>query len=174
MQTANEQEAKHNSTQNPVESLNEGNVTSCSGDDEFNAQVWEPPEAEDPEDDLEDSVACNDEDDDEFGDGRKWCKPSSFSCCRDEGNRSYTFKQEKQKAMEEVENGKFKVIVSQLLKTASVANMLNDCESWVDIVSVLSWEAASFFKPDAVDGKGMDVDGYVKVKCIATGSNNER
>ncbi|KAG8633375.1 hypothetical protein MANES_18G097800v8 [Manihot esculenta] len=173
MQTANEQEAKHNSTQNPVESLNEGNVTSCSGDDEINAQIWEPPEAEDPEDDLEDSVACNDDDDDEFGDGMKWCKPSSFSCCRDEGNRSYTFKQEKQKAMEEVANGKFKVIVSQLLKTASVANMLNDCESWVDIVSVLSWEAASFFKPDAVDGKGMDVDGYVKVKCIATGSNNE-
>ncbi|XP_021662887.2 putative 1-phosphatidylinositol-3-phosphate 5-kinase FAB1D isoform X2 [Hevea brasiliensis] len=170
METADGQEAKDNSSQNLVESLNEGNQTSCSGDDEINAQVWEPPEAEDAEDELESTVACND---DEFGDGTKWGKPSSLSCCRDEGTGSYGFKDEKQKEMEEVANGKFKVIVNQLLKTASVASMVKDCESWVDIVSVLSWEAASFFKPDAIDGKGMDPDGNVKVKCIATGSRNE-
>ncbi|KAF2297477.1 hypothetical protein GH714_024131 [Hevea brasiliensis] len=115
METADGQEAKDNSSQNLVESLNEGNQTSCSGDDEINAQVWEPPEAEDAEDELESTVACND---DEFGDGTKWGKPSSLSCCRDEGTGSYGFKDEKQKEMEEVANGKFKVIVSQLLKTA--------------------------------------------------------
>ncbi|KAJ9146033.1 hypothetical protein P3X46_028352 [Hevea brasiliensis] len=174
METANGQETKDNSSQNPVESLNEGNEAFCYGDDEINAQVWDPPEAEDPEDDLEGSVACNDDDDDdECGDGTKWGKPSSLSCCTDEGSGSYRFKEEKQKAMEEVANGKFKAIVRQLLKTASVGTMVKDFESWVDIVSVLSWEAASFLKPDAIDGKGMDPDGYVKVKCIATGSRNE-
>ncbi|KAF2297462.1 hypothetical protein GH714_023871 [Hevea brasiliensis] len=135
METTDGQEAKDNSSQNLVESLNEGNQTSCSGDDEINAQVWEPPEAEDAEDELESTVACND---DEFGDGTKWGKPSSLSCCRDEGTGSYGFKDEKQKEMEEVANGKFKVI------------------------------------PDAIDGKGMDPVGNVKVKCIATGSRNER
>jgi 1-phosphatidylinositol-3-phosphate 5-kinase len=44
----------------------------------------------------------------------------------------------------------------------------------VDIVAYLSWEAASFLKPEAIDRKAMDPDGYVKVKCIATGSRSER
>ncbi|KAG8660738.1 hypothetical protein MANES_02G188400v8 [Manihot esculenta] len=176
MQTANGQETqepKDNSLQNPVESFDEGSGASCSGGDEINAQVWDPPEAEDPEDDLEDSVARNDDDDDECGDGTKWGKPSSLSCCRDEESGSFRFKEDKQKTMEEVANGKFKAIVRQLLKNANVATMVKDFESWVDIVSVLSWEAASFLKPDAIDGKRMDPDGYVKVKCIATGSRNE-
>ncbi|KDP34673.1 hypothetical protein JCGZ_11021 [Jatropha curcas] len=172
MHTVNGQETKDNSTQSPVESFNVGNEISSPGDDEVDAQVWEPPEAEDPEDDLEGSVACND-DDDECGDGTKWGKPSSLSCCRDQGSGSYKFREEKQKAMEEAVNGKFKAIVSQLLKTVGVASMGNDCESWVDIVSLLAWEAASFLKPDAIDGKGMDPNGYVKVKCIATGSRSE-
>lgn len=100
MQTANGQETqepKDNSLQNPVESFDEGSGASCSGGDEINAQVWDPPEAEDPEDDLEDSVARNDDDDDECGDGTKWGKPSSLSCCRDEESGSFRFKEDKQK-----------------------------------------------------------------------------
>lgn len=142
-------------------------------DDLMDAKIWEPPESEDPEDDLESSVAYNDDDDDECGDGVNWGNPSSFSHSNDEGCGNYRFKEEKQRAMEEVINGKFKAIVSQLLKSAGVASPVEDGENWVDIVTSLSWEAASFLKLDGIDGKPMDPDGYVKVKCIATGSRSQ-
>ncbi|XP_065847316.1 putative 1-phosphatidylinositol-3-phosphate 5-kinase FAB1D isoform X2 [Euphorbia lathyris] len=163
-------ETRDKSSQDSAESLNDRNELSCLSHDEMDSQFWEPPESEDPEDDLEGSVAFDDEDDD-YGDGTEWGKPSSLSCSRDEGRGSYRFNEEKRKAMEEVAHGKFKFIVSQLLKTADVFSMGKDCESWVDIVSSLSWDAASFLKP--TDGKGMDLDGYVKVKCIASGSRHD-
>lgn len=144
------------------------------GDDEIDAQIWEPPEAEDPEDDFEGSVGFNDDDDEECGDGTQWGKPSSLSSVKDDASESYKFKEEKQKAIEEVINAKFKTVVSQLLKTAGVATE-KDTECWVDVITSLSLEAASFLKPDAIiDGKAMGPDAYVKVKCIATGSRSER
>ncbi|KAL4651637.1 hypothetical protein ACB092_01G174800 [Castanea dentata] len=147
-----------------------GNRGKASNDDQLDAEIWEPPEAEDPEDDMEGSMAYNDDDDDECGDGTDWGKPCSLSRFRDEGSGSYKFKVEKQRAMEEVTNGKFKALVFHLLKSVGVASSGEHGESWVDIVTSLSWEAASFLKPDANDGKPMDPDGYVKVKCVATGS----
>lgn len=140
---------------------------------EMDTQVWEAPEPEDPEDDLEGTVAYDD-DDDECGDGIKWGKPSSLSLVKDDGNGCYRFKEEKQRAMEEVINGKFKAIVSQLLKSVGVASSMSDGDSWVDIVASLSWEAALFLKPDAIDGKAVGPDVYVKVKCIATGTRSQR
>lgn len=172
MENINGQEAKDNGLENSA--LNGGNEISCSGDDEMDAGVWELPEAEDLEDDLHGSVAFNDDDDEECGDGTTWGKPSSLSWCGDEGSWSHRFKDEKQKAMEEVINGKFKAIVSHFLKTAGVVSLGKGGESWVDIVTSLSWEAASLLKPDAIDGKAMDLDGYVKVKCVAAGSRSER
>ncbi|CBI38138.3 unnamed protein product, partial [Vitis vinifera] len=143
--------------------------TDISYDNEKDAIIWEPPE---PEDDMECSMA-NSDDDDEFGDGTKWGEPSSLCSFGEEGSGSYKFRDEKQKAMEEVINGKFKTLVNQLLKSVGVASSGKDGESWVDIVTSLSWEAASFVKPDAIEGKAMDPDGYVKVKCIAAGSRNQ-
>lgn len=141
--------------------------------EQADANIWEPPEAEDPEDDIEGSVAYDDDDDDECGDGTKWGKPSSLSDVRDEGSGKYKFKEKKQRAMEAVMSGKFKAIVNQLLKSVGVAASEKDGESWVDIVTSLSWEAASSLKPDAVD-KAMDPNSYIKVKCIATGSRSQR
>ncbi|WCJ44084.1 1-phosphatidylinositol-3-phosphate 5-kinase FAB1B [Euphorbia peplus] len=164
------QETRDNSSQNSAESLSDRNELSCSSRDEMDSQVWEPPESEDPEDDLVGSVAFDDEDDD-YGDGTEWGKPTSLSCSKDEVSRNHRFNEEKRKAMEEVAHGKFKSAVRQLLKTSEVFSMGKDRESWVDIVSSLSWDAASFFKP--TDGKGMNLDGYVKVKCIATGSRSD-
>ncbi|KAM5562076.1 putative 1-phosphatidylinositol-3-phosphate 5-kinase FAB1D [Rosa sericea] len=143
---------------------------SNSSEVEMDHWIWDPPEPDDPEDDVEGSVAFNDDDDDECGDGMKWGKPSSLSRSKDEGSGSYKFKEEKQRAMEAVINGKFKALVSQLLTSVGVVGSSGeDGESWVDIITSLSWEAASFLKPDAVVSKAMDPDGYVKVKCIATG-----
>ncbi|CAK9180973.1 unnamed protein product [Ilex paraguariensis] len=144
-----------------------------SYNDETDSRFWLPPEPEDQEDDIEDSVANYDDDDDECGDGMNWGKPSSFSSFGEEGSGNYRFKEGKQKAMNEVMNGKFKDLVGQLLKTVGLASTGKDGEPWVDIVTSLSWEAALFVKPDASEGKAMDPDGYVKVKCIATGTRSQ-
>ncbi|KAJ8760552.1 hypothetical protein K2173_015219 [Erythroxylum novogranatense] len=170
-QTANNEETDNHCSENTV-GLNELNEISCSVGNENEDWLWYPPEPEDPNDDLEGSFGCND-DDDNYGDGIKWGKPGSLSCYGDEGSGSNRFRVKKEKAMQEVVNGKFKAIVNQLLKTEGIASLLNDGENWADIVTSLSWQAASFLKPDAINGKAMDPDGYVKVKCIATGSRNE-
>ncbi|XP_038697035.1 putative 1-phosphatidylinositol-3-phosphate 5-kinase FAB1D [Tripterygium wilfordii] len=142
-------------------------------DDELGARIWETPEAEDPEDEMEGSVAYNDDDDDECGDGTKWGKPTSLSHFHDEGSGNYRFIEGKQKAMQEVIDGKFKAHVGQLLKSVGYVHSGKDSESWVDIVTSLSWEAAAFLKHDVLDSKTMDPDGYVKVKCIATGARSQ-
>ncbi|KAL9144756.1 hypothetical protein ABFS82_14G316700 [Erythranthe guttata] len=80
------------------------------------------------------------------------------------------FKEEKLKrAMNNIRNEKFTGLVSQLVKSAGVNSSGNSDENWVDIVTSLSWEAANFVKLDTNEMKAMDCDGYVKVKCIATG-----
>ncbi|XP_048424756.1 putative 1-phosphatidylinositol-3-phosphate 5-kinase FAB1D isoform X2 [Pyrus x bretschneideri] len=172
MQTSDDHEAKGNVNAN-IGSYSDGTENSNSFEDDTNAEIWEPPEPDDPEDDMEGSVAFNDDDEEECGDGMKWGKPSSLSHYRDEGSGIYRFKEEKQRAMEAVINGKFKALISQLLKSVGVASLGEGGESWVDIIASLSWEAASFLKPDAVVGKAMDPDGYVKVKCIATGVRSQ-
>ncbi|XWS21867.1 hypothetical protein CRYUN_Cryun30bG0092600 [Craigia yunnanensis] len=170
IEASNDQEEKENVGENSPRTFDKESGACQSVNSEMDTQIWEPPEPEDPDDDLEGTVAYDDDDDDECGDGIKWGKPSSLSHIKDEGNVSYMFKEEKQRAMEEVVNGKFRAIVSQLLKSVGVASSVNDGDSWVDVVTSLSWEAALFLKPDAIDGKAMGLDGYVKVKCIATGS----
>ncbi|KAK6938481.1 Chaperonin Cpn60/GroEL/TCP-1 family [Dillenia turbinata] len=167
--SGNGQEARH-SCDESIGIPTEGNDTSSF--DEMDANVWEPPEPEDMEDDVSSSVACND--DDECSDGTKWGKPSSWSAFDDdESSGSYKFKEEKRRAMEEVKNGEFKSLVRQLLKSVGVTLSGENKENWLDIVTCLSWEAASFVKPDAIEGKAMDPEGWVKVKCIATGSRSQ-
>ncbi|OWM67684.1 hypothetical protein CDL15_Pgr019185 [Punica granatum] len=135
--------------------------------------MWDPPEPEDVEDDVEGSMTYDDDDDEGCGDGMNWGKPSSLSTSTDEGSGSYWFKEQKQRALQEVVNGKFRALVTQLLRSIGIASSTEDGESWVDIITSLSWEAASFLRPDAVDGKGMGLDGHVKVKCIATGTRSQ-
>ncbi|KAK3030299.1 hypothetical protein RJ639_038392, partial [Escallonia herrerae] len=152
-------------------STEEKSGTFDTGNDEVDVKFWLPPEPEDRGYDMEGSVANIDDDDDEFGDGLKWGKPSSLSSFGDEG--SGWFEEEKEKALHEVKNGKFKALVGQLLTSVGVGASEIDGNNWVDIVTSLSWEAASFVKPDAVEGKSMDADGHVKIKCIATGSRQQ-
>ncbi|TYI28833.1 hypothetical protein ES332_A05G272300v1 [Gossypium tomentosum] len=173
-QTSNEQQAKENVVENSARAFVKESGVSQVISGERDNQIWEPPEPEDPEDDLENSLAYDDDDDedDECGDGTKWGKPSSLSHT-DVSNGRYRFKEEKERAIKEVIDGKFKAIVSQLLKSVGVACSVSDSDSWVDIVTSLSLEAALFLKPDAIDGNAMGPDGYVKVKCIATGSRSQ-
>lgn len=138
-------------------------------------EFWLPPETEDQENDMEGSVAnYDDDDDDECDDGTKWGKPSSLSSFGVQGSGNYRYKEEKQKALDEVMNRKFRALVDHLLKSTGVASSDKDGDNWVDIVTSLSWEAALFVKPNTGEGKAMDPDGYVKVKCVATGCRSER
>lgn len=159
-------------------------------------EIWDPPEPENAEDDQESvkgmatldddadydneednnensmAVATLDDDKDEStnGNGIELAKPSSLSSSKEGVPCSHRFEDEREKAMKEVMNGKFKNLVSQLLKKFGVYNCDNKNESWVDIVTQLAWQAASFVKPDTTESKTMDPTSYVKVKCIATGS----
>ncbi|KAG9444094.1 hypothetical protein H6P81_015434 [Aristolochia fimbriata] len=144
-------------------SLQHGSDLSQPFDIETKAQIWVPPEAEDKEDDLESSVAHND-DDDEYGDGIKWGLSSSLSCCSEENKSNHSFKEERQKVIAEVITRHFRSVVSQLLHSLGVG------EIWTEIVASLSWEAARLIKPDANEGINMDPTRYLKVKCIASGS----
>lgn len=147
-------------------------VTSSLSNDEGNSEFWLPPEPEDWEDDVIGRVASYDDDDDECGDA--WARPSSLSSLEEEVSGSYRFKEEKLKAMNGIKNGKFMALVSQLLKSVGVESNGDRSENWVEIVTSLSWEAAVFVKPNSHEGKAMDPDGYVKIKCIATGLRSQR
>ncbi|KAG1342572.1 hypothetical protein COCNU_05G008010 [Cocos nucifera] len=49
----------------------------------------------------------------------------------------------------------------------------NDKGGWLEIITSLSWEAATLLKPDTSKGGGMDPGGHVKVKCLACGNRSE-
>ncbi|KAK7270391.1 hypothetical protein RIF29_23490 [Crotalaria pallida] len=167
------EETKAGGSENPTAfSVEE---TECSLPDDLDIQTWEPPDPENPQDDMENSVTCNDDDDDEDeGIAIAYLgEATSMNSSEDVVSRNYRFKEEKQRAMEEVMNGKFKGFVGQLLKSVGVSSSDEGDKSWVDIVTSLSWEAVSFLKPDAIGGNAMNPDGYVKVKCIAAGSRSQ-
>ncbi|KAK7343793.1 hypothetical protein VNO77_12828 [Canavalia gladiata] len=164
-------DAKAAGSEDPTASYAE--ETEYSLPDDLDIQTWEPPEPENPQDDMDNSVTCNDDDEDQGLGIANWGEPTSMSSSEDELSGSYRFKEEKQRAMEKVMNGKFKALVGQLLKSVGVPSSDEGDKSWVDIVTSLSWEAASFLKPDAIGGNAMNPDGYVKVKCIAAGSPSQ-
>lgn len=153
------------------EPLEEVNEPSRAFDDED--KIWAPPDAAYEDNNTDHSLFALDDDDEcADSDGTEWAKPSSLNGDEDVSD-SYRFKEEKQKAMEEVMNGKFKDLVSQLLKKKGVDNFDGKEGSWIDIVTLLAWQAALYVKPDATKAKAMDPAGYVKIKCIETGSPTE-
>ncbi|KAI4344664.1 hypothetical protein L6164_011863 [Bauhinia variegata] len=149
-------------------------------DFENNGLLWLPPEPEDEEDDRE-SVPFDDrepvpfdEDDDEGATG-EWAylrssKSFGSSDCR---SRDKSIEEHK-KAMKNVVEGHFRALVAQLLQVENIPVCDEDGkESWLDIITALSWEAATLLKPDTSKGGGMDPGGYVKVKCIACGCRSK-
>ncbi|TQE08716.1 hypothetical protein C1H46_005700 [Malus baccata] len=79
--------------------------------------------------------------------------------------------EEHKKAMKNVVDGHFRALVAQLLQVENLPiGQEGGTEGWLEIITSLSWEAATLLKPDMSKGGGMDPGGYVKVKCIASGS----
>ncbi|PHU19672.1 putative 1-phosphatidylinositol-3-phosphate 5-kinase FAB1D [Capsicum chinense] len=168
------EQTRTDNSEDPKDSTNErydGDEAGTSCNDEFDSQFWLPPQPEDHDDDIEGSVA-NYDDDDECGDGQHWGRTASLISFGEEDFGGYKFKEERQKALQEVMNGKLKAFVSDHLKAVGVTPSMEEGENWVDVITSLSWEAASFVKPDAMEGKMNPID-YVKIKCISTGSRSQ-
>jgi 1-phosphatidylinositol-3-phosphate 5-kinase len=127
-------------------------------DFENNGLLWLPPEPED------EGITG------EWGYLRSSSSFGSGECrSRDKSSEDH------RKAMKNVVEGHFRALVAQLLQVENLTICDEDGEkSWLDIITALSWEAATLLKPDMSRGGGMDPGGYVKVKCIACGHRNER
>lgn len=142
-------------------------------DFENNALLWLPPEPEDEEDERE-AVLFDDDDDDGATGEWGYLRPSNSFGSGEYRTRDKS-SEEHRKAMKNVVGGHFRALVAQLLQVENLAVGDGDeKESWLDIITSLSWEAATLLKPDTSTGGGMDPGGYVKVKCIACGRRSER
>ncbi|KAM7253601.1 hypothetical protein ACFE04_021755 [Oxalis oulophora] len=139
-------------------------------DFENNGVLWLPPEPEDEEDDKEADL-FDDDDDDGDATGEWGYLRSAGSFGSGEHRNRDKSSEEHKSVMKNVVDGHFRALVAQLLQ---VENLLvgdeYDEESWLEIITTLSWEAATLLKPDTSTGGGMDPGGYVKVKCIASGN----
>lgn len=143
-------------------------------DFENNGLLWLPPEPEDEEDERE--AGLFDDDDDGEGATGDWgyLRPSNSFGKGDYRSRDKSG-EEHRKAMKNVVEGHFRALVVQLLQVENLTlGGEDDKESWLEIITSLSWEAATLLKPDTSKGGGMDPGGYVKVKCIACGRRSER
>lgn len=143
-------------------------------DFENNGLLWLPPEPEDEEDDRE-AAPFDDEDEDEGSTGEWGYLRSSNSFGSGESRNRDKSIEDSRKAMKNVVEGHFRALIAQLLQSEelSICDEENK-ERWLDIITTLSWEAATLLKPDMSGAGGMDPGGYVKVKCIACGHPKER
>ncbi|KAL9235524.1 hypothetical protein vseg_010275 [Gypsophila vaccaria] len=142
-------------------------------DFENNGLLWLPPEPENEEDDRESGLFDDDEDGDAMGEWGQLRSSSSFGSNSDRGkDRSGG---EQKNVVKNIVDGHFRALVSQLLQVENIPVTDDDDvrESWLEIITALSWEAATLLKPDTSRGGGMDPGGYVKVKCLASGSPSE-
>ncbi|XP_050368282.1 1-phosphatidylinositol-3-phosphate 5-kinase FAB1A [Argentina anserina] len=150
-------------------------------DFENNGLLWLPPEPEDEEDERDADLFDDDEDNEGGGSGGgggstgEWgYLHSSNSFAGGEGRTREKSIEEHRKAMKNVVEGHFRALVSQLLHVENLPLIdENYKETWLDIITTLSWEAATLLKPDMSKGGGMDPGGYVKIKCIACGNRSE-
>ena len=142
-------------------------------DFENNGLLWLPPEPENEDDDREAGFY---DDDDDGGATEEWgCLQTSASFGSGQQRGRERSVEEQKAAMKNIVDGHFRALVSQLLQVEDIpVSDDNVLDSWLEIITGLSWEAATLLKPDTSRGGGMDPGGYVKVKCIATGGRSER
>ncbi|KAI5336634.1 hypothetical protein L3X38_015902 [Prunus dulcis] len=146
-----------------------GDVDAEPVDFENNGLLWLPPEPEDEEDERETVLVDDDDDGDATGEWGRLRASSSFGS-GEYRNRDRSGEEHK-RAMKNVVDGHFRALVAQLLQVENLPiGQEGESEGWLEIITSLSWEAATLLKPDMSKGGGMDPGGYVKVKCIASGS----
>ncbi|XP_051135010.1 1-phosphatidylinositol-3-phosphate 5-kinase FAB1B-like isoform X2 [Andrographis paniculata] len=141
-------------------------------DFENDGLLWLPPEPEEEDDEKE--ALLFEGDDDTYAAGHWGYLRNSSSFGSGESRNRDRSNEEHKRVMKTVVDGHFRGLVAQLLQ---VENLLgedeNDQESWLEIITALSWEAATLLKPDTSKSGQMDPGGYVKVKCLASGLRSE-
>lgn len=142
-------------------------------DFENNGHIWFPPPPEDDNDEAEHNYFDYDDDDDVVGvSGGVF---SSTASLPDLLSAKESQNQEQGKPLRSAIQSHFRALVSQLLQDEGIkVGKEYGSQDWLDIVSNLAWQAANFVKPDTSKGGSMDPGDYVKIKCIASGSPNER
>jgi len=163
----------------PVEQMN-GSITDSGGEGsktqnpvDFGANIWCPPPPEDEDDDIESRLFGFDDEDDNVGDS-SGLLPGSFRTNKITGVDDITNMVQKE-GLKSAVLGHFRALVAQLLKAEGVDLGNEDGpKNWLDIVSSLTWQAASYVRPDTKKGGSMDPTDYVKVKCIASGDPSDR
>ncbi|XP_062191720.1 putative 1-phosphatidylinositol-3-phosphate 5-kinase FAB1C [Phragmites australis] len=149
----------------------EGNRTQYPVD--FGANIWCPPPPEDEGDDIESRLFGFDDKDDEVGDSSRPLVPGSFSTNKIAGVDEVTNIAQKE-GLRNAVLGHFRALVAQLLKAEGIDLGNEDgSKNWLDTVSSLAWQAASYVRPDTKKGGSMDPTDYVKVKCIASGDPSD-
>lgn len=142
-------------------------------DFENNRLIWDPPQPEDENDDVETVFGGYGSEDDDAGDSRDAFSYGSFS------SHSLSIRQKPSDAHKEqlrnAVHGHFRALICQLLRGEGlqVRNRDNG-KGWLDIISSLAWQAATYIKPDPSKGCSMDPGNYVKVKCIVSGNPSDR
>ncbi|XP_019198736.1 PREDICTED: 1-phosphatidylinositol-3-phosphate 5-kinase FAB1B-like isoform X1 [Ipomoea nil] len=141
-------------------------------DFENNGVIWIPPEPEDEEDEREALLFDDDDDGDAAGEWGNLHASSSF------GSGEYRSKdksnEEHKKVMKNVVDGHFRALIAQLMQVENLPmDEEDERDTWLEIITSLSWEAATLLKPDTSEGGGMDPGGYVKVKCVASGRRSD-
>ncbi|XP_061340852.1 1-phosphatidylinositol-3-phosphate 5-kinase FAB1B isoform X2 [Gastrolobium bilobum] len=142
-------------------------------DFENNGLLWLPPEPENEEDEREAILFDDDDDNDGNAIGEWGYLQNSSSFGSGESRQRDRSGEEQKNVVKNVVDGHFRALVAQLLQVENLPVEDNDKNSWLEIITSLSWEAATLLKPDMSKGGGMDPGGYVKVKCIACGSRME-
>ncbi|KAE8689489.1 1-phosphatidylinositol-3-phosphate 5-kinase FAB1A [Hibiscus syriacus] len=141
-------------------------------DFENDGPLWLPPEPEDEDDEKEAALFDDEDDTDGAGDWGYWHKTSSFGSGESRSRDKST--EEQKKVTKNIVDGHFRALIAQLLQVENLpVGDENSKDSWLEIITALSWEAASLLKPYTTKGGEMDPGGYVKVKCIASGYRNE-
>jgi 1-phosphatidylinositol-3-phosphate 5-kinase len=171
--STNDTEGKENLLEEPKITFEPPPIYDLPMDVEDNRSLWLPPPAEEGEDDREALPFDGEDDDDDNAEDFRgewgYLNEEHSLSNRDKSNEIH------RKAMKNVVDGHFRALILQLLQVENLTDGENgdQQESWLDIITCLSWEAATLLKPDTSKGGGMDPGGYVKVKCIPCGNRSQ-
>ncbi|KAL4336773.1 hypothetical protein AHAS_Ahas12G0043700 [Arachis hypogaea] len=128
-------------------------------DFENNGLLWLPPEPEDAEDERE-TFFVDEDDEDNDGNGNaigEWgYLRNSNSFGSGEHRHKDRTSEEQKKVMKNVVDGHFRALVAQLLQVENLPVEDNGENVWMEIITSLSWEAATLLKPDTSKSGGMD------------------
>lgn len=140
---------------------------------EEDAAIWIPPEAAGTEDhDVVAYINDDDNDDECHGGTMNWVQQSS-SDSEPSSPSTTPREEERQTAMLDAINRQLKMLVDRSLASAGMSLPQGEEESWLDIITSLSWEAALLIKPDGSVGNQMDPGSYIKVKRVASGRRRQ-